>query len=638
MYWPGTNDYASALIKSGSCFSDPDLVAGVVDYHKAGGVPQTITGNFACIYRVKGKDKNWAIKCFLRNIIDQEYRYTELENHLKRFCIENTIGFKYLANGISINGNWYPIVKMDWVDGDSLDWYIHKNSNQFGTLPDLAKQFRQMCQRLRSANIAHGDLHHGNIFVTPKGLRLVDYDGSYVPSLVGLPGNELGHPNYQHPGRTQSHFGPELDNFSAWVIYTSLFCLSIDGTLWHKLAGGDECLLFRSSDFGNTGASYTFSLLEGHESPEIREAARNLRELCNRAPEEIPPLGESISRSALPPLRTSSIRPGWALKGEEQGARSENAGSLPSFRDFNQAMRFPELNFEDSELRQGVCLVEETQVGRNGRVYHFRCDSRDVAVKCFLSEQPNREARYACLKQALKGPLSRYVVDFDYVSRGVNINNTWYPILKMEWVDGVPINQLSPYKLTEGLTSYLADQFMSMALSFRRAGIAHGDLEFSNLLVRDVDLIVVDYDAMFAPSLATSGCTELGHPGFQHPRRRAADYAPYVDNFSAWLLHFLIKNLTLNSGLHELAAACLQDERDGAQEHVILRGLERHPDSLVRQLGLLLRNLTSRPLHMIPDIDRDESLQTVLAKTTKEVTRPVVGGLINRKPKPKPKP
>ncbi len=56
MYWPSPNDYASALVRHGSCFADPDLANGIVDYHKAGGVPQTITGNFACIYRVKGTD------------------------------------------------------------------------------------------------------------------------------------------------------------------------------------------------------------------------------------------------------------------------------------------------------------------------------------------------------------------------------------------------------------------------------------------------------------------------------------------------------------------------------------------------------------------------------------------------------
>jgi tRNA A-37 threonylcarbamoyl transferase component Bud32 len=636
MYWPGPNDYASALINSRTCFADSELANGVVDYHKAGGIPQTITGNFACIYRVKGLNKNFAIKCFLRNIIDQAHRYTELENHLTRFCIENTIAFKYLTQGISIDGTWYPIVKMDWVEGDSLDWYIQKNSNHFGTLADLVRQFRSMVQRLRSAKIAHGDLHHGNIHVTPKGLRLLDYDGAFVPSLTGLSSNELGHPNYQHPGRNQSHFDLELDNFSAWVIHTSLVCLSIDGTLWHRLAGGDECLLFRSSDFGNPAASYTFSLLEGHSSAEVRQAARTLRELCNRPPEEIPPLGESITQSVLPPLRASSLMPGWLPQAETQSMPSDTADAFPGFREYNEAMKSPDLNFEDLEVRHGVCILEDTRAGTNGRVYHFRCESRDVAVKCFLSDQLDRGERYSRLEESLEGPIKQYFVDFEYLRNGIKINNRWYPILKMEWSNGIRITEIPKHKVSEGLATYLADQFMTMALTLRRAGIAHGDLEFSNILVDGIDLKIVDYDAMFVPNLARFGCSEVGHPGFQHPRRTKSDYAPYIDNFSAWLLHFMIKNMPLNPHLCDLAAACLQEERRGTNEHVTLRGLETHPEGLVRQLGLLLRNLLSRPLHMIPDLDRDESLQSILARTTKEVTRPATGRLIHRKPKPKP--
>lgn len=636
MYWPSPNDYASALINSRSCFADRELANGIVDYHKAGGIPQTITGNFACIYRVKGLYKNFAIKCFLRNVIDQAHRYTELETHLTRFCMENTIAFKYLTEGICINGLWYPIVKMDWVEGDSLDWYIQKNSNHFGTLPDLVKQFRNMVQRLRNAKIAHGDLHHGNIYVTQKGLRLLDYDGAFVPSLEGLPSNELGHPNYQHPGRSQSHFSLELDHFASWVIYTSLYCLSIDGTLWHKLAGGDECLLFRSSDFGNPAGSYTFSLLEGHSSTDVRQAARTLRELCNRAPDEIPPLGENISQSVLPPLKTSNLMPGWASQTAVQASNAESANAYPGFREYNEAMKSPDSNFEDAELRSGVCILEDTRVGAHGRVYHFRCQSREVAVKCFLSDQPHRNERYHRLEQLSVDSLARYFLEFEYLPRGINIEDRWFPVLKMQWCNGVPITEIPRNQFSEGLATYLADQFMTLALSLRKAGIAHGDLEFGNILVDGIDLKIVDYDAMFVADLARLGCAEAGHPGFQHPRRTKSDYAPYVDNFSGWLLHFLIKNITINPQLCELAAACLQDERRGGNEHVTLRGLENHPDSLVRQLGALLRSLCSRPLHLIPDLDRDESLQSILAKTTKEVTRPTFSGLINRKPKSKP--
>ena len=100
--------------------------------------------------------------------------------------------------------------------------------------------------------IAHGDLQHGNIKVE-AGCRiiLVDYDGMFVPSMQGFTSNELGHRNYQHPGRTKDHFGGYLDNFSAWSIYTSLYCLTLDPTLWRKLEAGDECLLFRQEDYVN---------------------------------------------------------------------------------------------------------------------------------------------------------------------------------------------------------------------------------------------------------------------------------------------------------------------------------------------------------------------------------------------------
>src|SRR5436305_8445438 len=113
----------------------------------------------------------------------------------------------------------------------------------------LAIRFAELVGELRAAGIAHGDLQHGNILVAPGGdLRLTDYDGMYVPALSGLESNELGHRNYQHPGRRRSEFGPHLDDFSSWVIYASLTALSIDPVLWGRLDGGDECLLIRSRD------------------------------------------------------------------------------------------------------------------------------------------------------------------------------------------------------------------------------------------------------------------------------------------------------------------------------------------------------------------------------------------------------
>ena len=202
----------------------------------------------------------------------------------------------------------------------------------------------------------------------------------------------------------------------------------------------------------------------------------------------------------------------------------------------------------------------------------------------------------------------------------------------MDWVEGVPVSELPSFKLTDAVASYLADQFATMMRALKQAGIAHGDLEFSNILISGFDLKLVDYDSMFVAELLKLGSPELGNPGFQHPKRRATDYAPYLDNFSAWLIHFLLRNLSLNPNLFELAALCLQEERQGTAEHVTLRSLESHPDSLVRKMGSLLRHLTERPLHLIPDLHPDESLATLISRDSRDLHKP--GGLFKRKPKP----
>jgi predicted unusual protein kinase regulating ubiquinone biosynthesis (AarF/ABC1/UbiB family) len=113
---------------------------------------------------------------------------------------------------------------MEWVDGLTLDQYIYENLENPTKLDALASQFSKMMYEMRAAGIAHGDLQHGNIIIVDEEIRLVDYDGMFVPALDGLTSNELGHNNYQHPTRSAEHFGDYLDNFSAWTILTSINC------------------------------------------------------------------------------------------------------------------------------------------------------------------------------------------------------------------------------------------------------------------------------------------------------------------------------------------------------------------------------------------------------------------------------
>ncbi len=287
--WPTPQDYQEAIQSPAQTLSDETLKSGETELN-ALGLPRPRTGNFASVYRVKCRDKDYAVRFFLNNITDQDERYRALSSAITGDDLEYTVDFEYKPDGIRVHGNWYPSLKMLWVEGEPLDEYVRRIHDSQEKMMQLLEQFTQMMEALRAYGIAHGDLQHGNILVTKDGLRLVDYDGMFVPALSGHGSNELGHRNYQHPGRSREHFGPYLDNFSAWAIYAALEAVTIDPSTWEILRGGDECLLFRAADFQSPGDSRAFALLEGHPCDVIRKRAAQLQSFLQVSPDQIPHL------------------------------------------------------------------------------------------------------------------------------------------------------------------------------------------------------------------------------------------------------------------------------------------------------------------------------------------------------------
>ena len=307
MSWPTPQDYNEAMQSPWLNLNDRALKSGkpALDFL---GLPRPMTGAFASVYKLECDGKSYAVKLFLRNIPDQLMRYTELSNSINSKELQYTVGFQYQPEGISIRGKNYPILKMDWVEGENLDQYVADHLSEPGSLSILLHHFRSMTKTLTKSGVAHGDLQHGNIIVNDGDLRLVDYDGMYVSKLKGMKSNELGHPNFQHPSRSGDHFGPYLDNFSAWAIQTSLLSISVDPSLWDKLSAGDDCLLFRRADFEKPLESDVFKVLENHDSEPIRTHAKLLRCILTYPLEQVPPLDENIMHvDHLPPIKPVEV-------------------------------------------------------------------------------------------------------------------------------------------------------------------------------------------------------------------------------------------------------------------------------------------------------------------------------------------
>lgn len=284
MAWPDSSDYSDAIQTPTIAFSDSELQKGAIRLDKLG-LPRPISGNFAVVFEVHNGSKKWAVRCFSREIPEQKRRYDAISQYLRNKNLPYTVNFEFLQQGIRVKGNWYPIVKMEWVDGIRLDEYLERNLYQPTVLQRLVQKWVELVGSLRKEGIAHGDLQHGNIVVTQAGdLKLVDYDGMYVPNL-NITNVEIGHRHYQHPSRRSdasvntTNF-LQVDNFSTWVIGISLALLYLDPKLWSTLQAGDDCLLFREKDFKSPSSSNTFQILNAHADAKVRQLGHKLIQLA----------------------------------------------------------------------------------------------------------------------------------------------------------------------------------------------------------------------------------------------------------------------------------------------------------------------------------------------------------------------
>src|ERR1700754_2924484 len=148
MSWPSLQDFNEAIQSPKFCFDDAELKTGEPE-STALGLPRPITGGFASVYRMRCAKREWAVRCFLREFSDHQQRYTAISNHLASINLPYTVGFEFLQKGIRVGSNWYPILKMEWVNGQLLNDYIKQNLQKPELLLTLANRWVVMTQALQ---------------------------------------------------------------------------------------------------------------------------------------------------------------------------------------------------------------------------------------------------------------------------------------------------------------------------------------------------------------------------------------------------------------------------------------------------------------------------------------------------------
>lgn len=168
-------------------------------------------------------------------------------------------------------------------------------------------------------------------------------------------------------------------------------------------------------------------------------------------------------------------------------------------------------------------------------------DKKNLAVKCFTSEQAERGRRFQKIQHFLKQNPMPFWIDFQYIESELWVNTTpqdgdEYDIVAMPWVEGRTLGEAVREACHRGDKSALRQlltKFIDMALLLLALPCAHGDLKHDNIMVgNDGKLYLVDYDGFFVPDFKGEKSQERGSDDYQHPSRNTTTFDRHIDDFS----------------------------------------------------------------------------------------------------------
>ena len=265
MQYPLISEYVRAIQDASNNLDELAHLVPVLDDH---GEPYRSSGAFAVVFKMKDEQtgKCYALKCFTEEQEGRAEAYRQIADELEFVDSSYITSVKYLNKEIFVDSSCeedeFPVLLMDWIDGETMENYIAENYQDNYAMAMLCYRFCQMAAWLRSQPFAHGDIKPDNIMVRPDGnLTLVDYDGMFVSAMKGQKSPTIGTKDFSHPLRTVDDFDETIDDFALASIALSLKAISQKPSLLDEYGASDR-LLFSESDYRNPSNSKVISALQ----------------------------------------------------------------------------------------------------------------------------------------------------------------------------------------------------------------------------------------------------------------------------------------------------------------------------------------------------------------------------------------
>lgn len=265
MQYPLISEYVKAIQAAADNLDKLAYLTPVLDDH---GEPFRSSGAFAVVFKMQDKStgKYYALKCFTEEQEGRADAYRQIADELDMVDSPYITSVKYMEKELFVDSQCeedeFPVLLMDWVEGETMEAYIAANYHNQSAMSMLCYRFSKMAAWLRTQSFSHGDIKPDNIIVRPDGsLTLVDYDGMFVPSMKGYKSPTIGTKDFCHPLRTMDDFDETIDDFSLASIALSLKAISMNSTLLDTYGASDR-LLFSENDYRNPSNSKVISALQ----------------------------------------------------------------------------------------------------------------------------------------------------------------------------------------------------------------------------------------------------------------------------------------------------------------------------------------------------------------------------------------
>ena len=265
MQYPLISEYVKAIQEAGDNLEELAHLTPVLDDY---GEPYRSSGAFSVVFKMQDKStgKYYALKCFTEEQEGRADAYRQIADELDMIDSSYITSVKYMEKELFVDSQCeedeFPVLLMDWVDGETMEAYIAANYRNQSAMSMLSYRFGKMAAWLRTQSFSHGDIKPDNIIVCPDGsLTLVDYDGMFVPSMKGSQSPTIGTRDFSHPLRTMDDFDETIDDFSLASIALSLKAISMKSTLL-DIYGASDRLLFSENDYRNPSNSKVISALQ----------------------------------------------------------------------------------------------------------------------------------------------------------------------------------------------------------------------------------------------------------------------------------------------------------------------------------------------------------------------------------------